>query len=172
MKTLIYILGLLLLTISGNKTKSTSFNSTVLVDGVEETTFDKVASATEKPKMILFYSSENCGPCLEQIANMKPHLSELDKKYQLIFIDSWTIGKAKKHQSRQFAFGFYKEHLKTNTSHFLLDPEDELLASFQEKESLKGALPFLVVQDNVGLDVYQQLGQTNFSEAPNYASLF
>ncbi|MCK0189681.1 hypothetical protein [Arenibacter sp. F20364] len=172
MKSLIYIIGILLITISGNKTKSTFFNSTVLVDGVEETTFGKVTLATEKPKMILFYSSQNCGPCLEQIANMKPHLRELDKKYQLIFIDGWTIGKAKKHQSRQFAFDFYKEHLKTNTSHFLLDPEDELLASFQEKESLKGALPFFVVQDKVGLEIYQQLGQTNFSEAPVYASLF
>lgn len=172
MKSLIYIIGILLITIFGNNTKSKFFNTTVLVDGVEETTFNKVASATEKPKMILFYSSQNCGPCIEQIENLKPHLTELDNKYQLIFVDSWTIGKAKKHQSIQVASSFYLEHLKTNTSQFILDPEDELLATYQEKESLKGALPFLVVQDIEGLEVYQQLGQTNFNKAPIYASLF
>lgn len=125
----------------------------VLVNGDAKTSFNQIASATDKPKMMLFYSSQNCAPCIRQLEDLKANLDYLDNNYQLIFIDSWTLGKAKKGQEAKIAQEFYQSNLQTDHSTFLLDLEDQLLLSYQTGQEYKYALPFAVIQDQKGNEV-------------------
>lgn len=169
MRIIIAFAALLLISGNENVTDDIFSKSMVLMNATIASTFSDVVSLTEKPKMVVFYSSENCGPCLKQLEIMKPYLKELDNNYQIVFVDSWTIGMSKKYQSEQKALEFYKKNLKTNSSIFLLDPEDALLATYQENETLKNALPYLVIQDPNGNEIHKQLG---FKANADYSHLF
>lgn len=138
---------ILLLSSMGEKTEQ-GITSKVLLDGSVETTFKEVVENYSKPALVLFYSSQNCAPCLQQLQYIKANITELEKEYQLVFVDSWTMGKAKNKQNDTKALKFYQQHLKTENSIFLLDPQDELLATYQKGSNYKYALPYMVVQDS------------------------
>jgi len=150
MKIVYAIITLLLITTSSNESKENLNTIEVLKDGNDAVAFNELIETTKKKKMVVFYSSQHCAPCLEQLKTVQENKEELDKNYQLIFVDSWTIGKAKKHQTKEKALMFYNENLATKNSVFLLDSDDKLLASYQENEKLAYALPYLVTQDNDG----------------------
>lgn len=153
MRTLITLIGLGTLLLI-NPSKANNFSKVdVLVNGDAKTSFDQIASATNKPKMVLFYSSQNCAPCIKQLEDLKANLDHLDNNYQLIFIDSWTLGKAKKGQETKIAQEFYQSNLQTDHSTLLLDPEDQLLLSYQTGQEYKYALPFMVIHDQKGNEV-------------------
>ncbi|MCL6265054.1 hypothetical protein [Flagellimonas myxillae] len=150
MRTLFTIIGFLLLNASITPKMDSIPVREVLVDGNVATNFNQIPNDNGKPKMVVFYSSQHCGPCLDQLESLQDSIAVLETNYQLVFVDSWTLGKAKHQQDSQYAINFYENSLKTEHSIFLLDPEDKLLLDFQQKETLQYGLPYMAVQNAGG----------------------
>lgn len=145
MRALLLITITLLLTGNSSGVKTNISSSNLLVNGTKKIDFNELIELNDKPKMFIFYSSQHCGPCLKQLNLIEASLDDLDKKFQLVFVDSWTLGLAKKHQTKEYALDFYNSKLKTKNSMFILDSEDKLLHDFQKEKPLKYSLPFLGV---------------------------
>ena len=150
MRTLFLLVLITLFIGEETESKKTLFNSQLLENGKSNISYPELIMRDNKSKMFIFYSSQHCGPCLEQLALVKNSLGDLNMKYQLIFVDSWTLGAAKKHQSEKYALDFYNSYLRTDNTLFVLDPNDALLYDFQKMEPHKYSLPFVAITDSKG----------------------
>ena len=124
--------------------------SNLLAGGSEPIGYHELMQKSTKPKLFIFYSSEHCAPCLEQLEALLLETDHWSSDHQLVFVDSWTLGAAKKTQNPTEARAFYDEHLQHGDSVFLLDPDDRLLAGFQKRYRSPNALPFFGITDTKG----------------------
>ncbi len=171
MRTLFTLIGFLLLNASSTSTMNTTAGPKVLVDGLMPSHFNQATENTGKSNLVIFYSSQHCGPCLEQLKSIENSLAALDVTYQLVFVDSWTLGKAGHQQDAQYAINFYETSLKTKNSIFLLDPNDSLLMDFQKNQTLKLGLPFIAIAKNSNEVIHTSYNLEKSVSSLNHLSL-
>ena len=161
MKTIMTVLVSILIA-STYSTPTNYFPSNeVLVNGSEKTSFDKVAMTTSKPKMLVFYSSKYCAPCLALAKEFKAEIYNLHNNYDVLFVDSWTLGKNSRNRRIEESIAFYNANLKTENTTLLLGPNDELLSRYHNKKTNGGAVPLVVVLSNTGKEQFHRLGSFN-----------